>query len=90
VDDWAESDLAWELAEELDLTLPGRQRNQLYAAIGAGQSFTAIDTLLQIAAEQHRTVPVELAAKIADSLAGYAHSSEAPRLKALLCAVSPD
>jgi hypothetical protein len=43
VDDRAESDLAWELADAVGRRVSDRQRTQLYAAIGSGDSYTAID-----------------------------------------------
>jgi hypothetical protein len=89
MDEWAQSALAWELADEIGFMFAGHERDQLYATIGAGHCFAAIDTMLQVAAQEHRTVRVELVAKIADWLAGYIHNSEAPPLNALLCAVSP-
>jgi hypothetical protein len=87
VNDWAESDLAWELADEIGSLLADRERAQLYATIGAGHSFTAIETLLQIIARQRLTLSFELVAKIADWLDAYAHSDDAPRLHELLYAI---
>ena len=56
VDDWAESDLAWELADAISPLLADRDRAQLYATIGSGESYTAIDTVLQTMA--HQSLPV--------------------------------
>lgn len=47
MDAWAESDLAWELADVISPLLADRDRAQLYATIGSGESYTAIDTALQ-------------------------------------------
>ena len=47
MDDWAESDLAWELADAISPLLADRDRAQLYAIIGSGESYIAIDTVLQ-------------------------------------------
>ena len=41
MDDWAESDLAWELADVICPLLADLDRAQLYATIGSGESFTA-------------------------------------------------
>jgi hypothetical protein len=60
VNDWAESDLAWELADAISPLLADRDRAQLYATIGSGESYTAIDTVLQTIAHQSLPIPAEL------------------------------
>ena len=57
VDDWAESDLAWELADAISPLLAECDRAQLYATVGSGESYTAIDTVLQTMAHQSFPVP---------------------------------
>ena len=52
VNDWAESDLAWELADAISPLLADRYRAQLYDTIGSGESYTAIYTVLQTIAHQ--------------------------------------
>ena len=41
VDDWAEAELAWKLADALSPALPDSERAQLYAVIGSGDSYTS-------------------------------------------------
>ena len=89
VDDWAESDLAWELADAISPLPAECDRAQLYATtLGSGESYTAIDTVLQIMAHQSFPVPPELVAKLVTWLDAYAHSHDAPRLGQLLRAVT--
>ncbi|OBI81373.1 hypothetical protein [Mycobacterium sp. 1245805.9] len=87
MDDRAESDLAWELADAISPLLTDRDRSRFYAAIGSGESYTAIDTALQTMARQRVPVPSELVAKLTDWLGAYTHSADAPRLHELLRAI---
>lgn len=87
MDDWAESDLAWELADAISPLLADRDRDQLYATIGSGESYTAIDTVLQTVAHQSLPIATELITKLTDWLDAYAHSDDAPRLHELLHAI---
>ena len=87
MDDWAESDLAWELADAISPLLAERDRDQLYTTIGSGDSYAAIDTVLQTMAQQSSPIPPELIAKLTTWLDAYTHSDDAPRLHELLCAI---
>jgi hypothetical protein len=87
VHDWTESDLAWELADAISPLLGERDRFQLYAAIGSGETYTAIDTLLQTMAHQSWPIPPELIAKLNDWLDAYAQSDDAHRLDELIRAI---
>jgi SAM-dependent methyltransferase len=87
VDDWAESDLAWELADAISPRLTDRDRAQLYATLGSGDSYTAIDTVLQTMAHQSSPIAPELVAKLTDWLDAYTNNDDAPRLRELLRAI---
>jgi hypothetical protein len=87
VDDWVESDLAWELADAISPLLGERDRVQLYATIGSGDSYTAIDAVLQTVVHQSLPIPAELVTKLTNWLDAYIHSDDAPRLFELLCAI---
>jgi hypothetical protein len=56
MDDWAESNLAWKLADAISASLPYCERAQLYAVIGSGDSYTALRTMLRSLARD--AVPV--------------------------------
>jgi hypothetical protein len=84
MDDWAESDLAWELADAISPLLGERDRVQLYATIGSGESYTAINTLLQTMAHHRLPIPTEFIPKLTGWLDAYAHSHDASRLRELL------
>lgn len=87
MDDWTESDLAWELADAISPQLTDRDHAQLYAMIGSGESFTAIDIALQTVTRQGLSIPTELETRLANWLDAYTHSNDAPRLRELLCAI---
>lgn len=87
VDDWAESDLAWQLAEVACLLLPDRDRVEVYTAIGAGYNYGAIEAMLETVVRAGTPVPPALLARIADWLNGYAHHQDAPRLQRILAAL---
>lgn len=87
VDDRAESDLAWELADAVCPLLADHDRDQLYATIGSGDSYRAIDTVLQTMLAASWPLSPELIAKVTNWLDAYTHSDEAPRLRELLDAI---
>jgi hypothetical protein len=85
VDDWAEAELAWKLADALSPALPASERNQLYAVLGSADSYTAITTVLRAALP----LPAGLITELRTWLHAYQHSADAPHLHALLRAVPP-
>lgn len=80
---WAETDLAWDLADALGSQLTEDSRAELYAAIGAGNPYTAIVTLLSAAGDTS-TLARPLLDSIGDWLDAYRHTADAPRLRDLL------
>lgn len=89
MDDGAASDLAWDLAAAISPALTERDRGRLYAVIGSGDSYTAIDTVLQTAVRQNSPLPAELIAKLTDWFRAYTHNDDAPRIHELLRAIKP-
>jgi hypothetical protein len=87
VDNWAESDLAWEVADAISPLLADRERAELYAAVGSGESYAVIGTVLQIIAHKSLPVPNELITKLTNWLDAYKYSDDAPRLQELLHAI---
>ena len=85
MDDWAETDLAWALVDAIGPALPPAEQAQLYATIGAGDSYTAITTVLRAALP----LPAGLIAELRAWLSAYQHSAEAAQLHELLSAVPP-
>lgn len=85
MDDWAEAELAWKLADELSPALAATDRIQLYAVLGSGDSYTAITTLLRAGLP----LPATLITELHRWLDAYQHSDDAPRLQQLLRALPP-
>jgi len=89
VDDPAESDLAWELADIISNALPGPDRAHLYAIIGSGDSYTAIEVALQTITRHSLPLPATLINRITTWLEAYAHSDDGPRLQELVHIIKP-
>jgi hypothetical protein len=87
VDEWAESDLAWELADTLGPLLPDHDRAAIYTTIGSGYSYTAITRLVQASALGGYALPPRLVDRLAEWLDAYTHSDDAARLLQLLNAI---
>lgn len=87
---WAESDLAWELVDAIGPRLGDNERAEIYAMIGGGNFFTAIQTLLETTARVGVAISPELAGSLAHWFAPYAHDEGAPRLRELLDTISID
>ncbi|BAN91953.1 hypothetical protein MAHJHV53_24540 [Mycobacterium avium subsp. hominissuis] len=60
MDDWAQADLAWKLADALSPALAPAERAQLYAVLGSGDSYTAITTVLRAALPLPAALIIEL------------------------------
>jgi hypothetical protein len=87
VDDWAESNLAWKLADAISASLADCERAQLYAVIGSGDSYSALTTMLRSLARDAVPVSANLKTELGGWLNAYRHSADAPRLHELLSAV---
>ena len=87
MDDWAETDLAWDLAEIAGFHIPEADRNAVFTAIGAGDCYAAIDALLETIVQASLPVHPSLVARIDDWFNAYLHHAEAPRLYELINAI---
>ena len=88
VDDTAETQLAWDLAELASPHISERDRTDVHTAIGGGDCYAAIGTLLRAIVRARVSVPSTLAARISDWRAPYVNHVDAPRLNELLTAIS--
>jgi hypothetical protein len=86
--DWAESELAWDLADTLGRQLSEDSRSAIYAAIGAGNAYAAIVTLLQTNASDTNPLSRPLVDRLGHWLDAYGYSADAPRLRRLLASRS--
>ena len=75
---FGESRLAWLLAETATRLLTDDQRDELFVAIGVGDTFTAICTSLDVISNAHCGVEGSTAVKLAAWLTAYrGHDDEA-------------
>ncbi len=89
VDTWAEADLAWKLVDATSPSLSAAESAQLYAVLGAGDSYRAITTVLRALVQHAVPLPADLKAELTDCLSAYQHSVAAPHLDQPLRAVPP-
>jgi hypothetical protein len=87
--DWAESELAWELAGTVGPRLSKDARAAIYASIGAGNSYAAIVALLEVAAGDPSVLSLALVDRLRDWLDAYRYSADAARLHRLLTVPDP-
>ncbi|WP_111510833.1 hypothetical protein [Mycobacterium kyogaense] len=79
-----QAELAWDLAAALAPSLGKTTRNRIYADLGAGESFTAIEVLLVRAVQLHHPVPTDLCASLIRWVEGYVGTPSEPGLRALV------
>jgi hypothetical protein len=87
VEDWAESELAWELTELAADRISDHDRRGLYTTIGAGDSYAAVCMLLETLVYTRVQMSRGLVARIGAWLEAYQHHDDAARLHELLSAI---
>jgi hypothetical protein len=78
---FAESRLAWTLAETASPFLDSDQRNQMFVAIGIGDTFAAIRLALEVISRAHCNVEECTATRLRDWLNAYLCHDDEPRLR---------
>ena len=81
---WAETDLAWQLVELVAGRLGVVERSSIFAELGAGESYRGIVKLLETSVQARVSVPPEVLATLHEWLESYRGSGDEPRLRALL------
>jgi hypothetical protein len=84
VQEWAEADLAWQLAELVAGRLSAVERSATFGELGAGESYRVIVKLLEASVQARVSVPHEVLATLHEWLESYRGSGDEPRLRALL------
>jgi hypothetical protein len=87
MDGWAEAELAWKLVDSISPSLTAVERAQLYAAIGSGESYSAITAALRALVRDALPLPAWLRTELSGWLTAYQHSADAPHLYELLSRV---
>ena len=78
MDGWAEAALAWKLVDSISPSLTAVERAQLYAAIGSGESYSAITAALRALVRDALPLPAWLRTELSGWLTAYRHSADAP------------
>ncbi|MBV8179201.1 MAG: hypothetical protein JO045_10365 [Mycobacterium sp.] len=82
--EWAEADLAWQLADLVAGRLSDVTRTAIFAELGAGESYRVIVKLLETSVQDRVSVPPELVARLQEWLDSHRGTGDEPRLRALL------
>ena len=84
VQEWAEADLAWQLADLVAGRLSDVSRTAIFAELGTGESYPVIVKLLETSVHDRVPVPPQLVARLHEWLDSYRGGEDEPRLRALL------
>lgn len=87
MDDWAESDLAWQLVDAISPSVAAAERAHLYAVIGSGESYAAIAAVLRMLVRDAIPLSARLKTDLTQWLTAYHHSADAPGLRELLALI---
>jgi hypothetical protein len=79
-----EIDLAWTLAGAGERNLSHVERNEVYAAIGVGEPFAAIRSLITSTAGNRMALPADLVARCASWLDFYLGHEDEQHLRGLI------
>ncbi|MFZ0906025.1 MAG: tryptophanase [Mycobacterium sp.] len=91
-----EIDLAWTLAGAGERDLSQVERNEVYAAIGVGETFAAIRSLITSTTGKRMALPADLVARCASWLDFYLGHEDEQHLRRLIedilapCAIRSD
>jgi hypothetical protein len=85
----SESELAWALADAVSVCFTGRDRLGIYTALGAGETYTAIETMLDITVCKRYPLPARLISALAVWLGCYVGNEHEPAMRRLLSRVEP-
>lgn len=76
--------MAWELVDAISPALPASECAKVYAAIGSGESYSAITTMLCLLVRDALPLSTKLIAQLSGWLNAFDHSADARRLHELL------
>jgi hypothetical protein len=79
-----EAKLAWALAHAAAPHLNAAERNDIYVAIGVGETFSAISSLTATVVRKRLTLPADLVIRFSTWLDAYVGSDREPHLRQLI------
>lgn len=86
-----ETSLAWTLADLAQPRLSVSERSRVYLALGAGDTFSAIQMLLKLLSAKQIPLRADLARRLTTWLGAYANHQEEQNLRRLIeCYLVPD
>jgi hypothetical protein len=80
----AEAKLAWALADAASACFTEADHLGIYAALGAGETYSAIVRALSVAARSQFSLPAKLIHELRTWVDGYAGNAHEPRIRNLL------
>jgi hypothetical protein len=80
----SQHDLAWALAQAVELRLTPAERTAMYATLGAGEFYPTVTVLLRTALRRQIGLPVELIDDAQRWLRGYAGTDEETEMRDLI------
>ncbi|WP_232004829.1 tryptophanase [Mycobacterium sp. ACS1612] len=83
----SDADMAWMLAEAVDVCLTGHERTMTFVELGSGENHLAIERILNAVMSSRMTLPAAIFDRLTSWLRGYAGSPEEPQLRAILAEV---
>jgi hypothetical protein len=84
-----EAELAWALAQATHPHLDTVERHDIYIAIGVGETFSAIASLIATVVGRQLSLPAQLVNRLVSWLDAYAGNDVEPQLRRLIAQVTP-
>ena len=85
----SEAELAWALADAVSDCFTAKDQLGIYTALGAGETYSAIERMLDIAVRMRYSLPVTLISALAAWLDCYVGNEHEPTTRSLLNRVEP-
>jgi len=85
----SEGTLAWALADAVSVCFTAHDHLGVYTALGAGETYSAIGRILDIAVRKRYPLPANLISTLAVWLDTYIGNEHEPTIRSLLMRVEP-
>jgi hypothetical protein len=86
----SEANLAWALAEAVSVCFTPKDQLGIYTTLGAGETYSAIKRMLDIAVRKRYPLPARLISALAAWLDCYIGNEHEPTIRSLLNRVEPE
>jgi hypothetical protein len=85
----SEATLAWALADAVSVCFTAHDHRGVYTALGAGETYSAIGRILDIAVRKRYPLPAKLTSTLAVWLDSYIGNEHEPTIRSLLKRIEP-